>query len=459
MSTPVPQENPAAAPALAPVLGVSELNRLARETLERAIPLLWVAGEVSNLTRAASGHLYFSLKDENAQIRCVMFRNRGQLLPFTVANGMQVEVRGLVTLYEPRGDFQLNIETMRRAGLGALFEAFTRLKDRLAREGLVDEARKRTLPAFPSRIGIVTSLQAAAMRDALVTLQRRAPHLRIVIYPVPVQGDVAAAQITDAINAANARNECDVLMLIRGGGSIEDLWPFNDELLARAIAASSIPTVTGIGHESDYTIADFVADHRAATPTAAAELVSAGWTAAARDLHHHAQRLQARFVAALDARMQQFDILQRRLIHPARRLHERSAAIADLGLRLANASACKLESVTKDVIHIHLLMLGRRPDMPSFRRRLDQADERLRRTWRQTDAAYRYALARLEDGLSHLNPLATLARGYSITYANDGSIVTDWRSLIPGSTISIRLANGLADASVREARSLDETDD
>ncbi len=164
-------------------------------------------------------------------------------------------------------------------------------------------------------------------------------------------------------------------------------------------------------------------------------------------------------MAALDARMQQFDILQRRLIHPARRLHERSAAIADLGLRLANASASKLESVTKDVIHIHLLMLGRRPDMPSFRRRLDQADERLRRTWRQTDAAYRYALARLEDGLSHLNPLATLARGYSITYANDGSIVTDWRSLIPGSTISIRLANGLADASVREARSLDETDD
>lgn len=459
MPTPVPHENLAAAPALAPVLGVSELNRLARETLERSIPLLWVAGEVSNLTRATSGHLYFSLKDENAQVRCVMFRNRGQLLPFAVANGMQVEVRGLVTLYEPRGDFQLNVETMRRAGLGALFEAFTRLKDKLSREGLVDEARKRTLPAFPSRIGIVTSLQAAALRDALATLQRRAPHLPIVIYPVSVQGELAAAQIAGAIDMANARNECGVLLLIRGGGSIEDLWPFNDEFLARTIAASSIPTVTGIGHESDYTIADFVADHRAATPTAAAELVSAGWAGAVRDLHHQSHRLQARIVAALDARMQQFDILQRRLIHPARRLDERAAAVADLGLRLTNASRRSFERVKTEVTHLRVVLLGRRPDTPSFRRRLDHADERIRRTWRQADTGYRYVLGRIEGALSHLDPLATLARGYSITYADDGSIVSDWRSLSPGSTVSIRLTNGLVDARVVRTRPLDEADD
>jgi len=459
MSTPVPHKNLAAAPVLAPVLGVSELNRLARETLERAIPLLWVAGEVSNLTRAASGHLYFSLKDENAQVRCVMFRNRGQLLPFAVTNGIQVEVRGLVTLYEARGDFQLNVESMRRAGPGALFEAFTRLKEKLAREGLTDEVRKRTLPAFPSRIGIVTSLQAAALRDALVTLQRRAPHVPVLIYPVSVQGDIAAAQIAEAIAAANARNECDVLMLIRGGGSIEDLWPFNDESLARTIAASRIPTVAGIGHESDYTIADFVADHRAATPTAAAELISAGWSGAVRDMLHRAQRLHACVVAALEARMQQFDILQRRLVHPARRLHERSTAVADLGLRLANASTRNLERATREVTHLHLMLRSRRPDVSSFRRQLEHANERIRRAWRQIDTGHRSALIRLEDALSHLDPQATLARGYSITYSGDGTIITDYRSLKPGSAVSIRLANGQAEASILQARAADKAND
>ncbi|MGB7988498.1 MAG: exodeoxyribonuclease VII large subunit, partial [Candidatus Methylophosphatis roskildensis] len=245
MSTPVPQPIPPAISASAPVFSVSSLNRLVRETLERALPLIWISGEISNLTRAASGHVYFSLKDAGAQARCVMFRNRAQLVPFELANGLQVEVRALVTLYEARGDFQLNVETARRAGLGALFEAFARLKDKLAAEGLFDDARKRPLPRFPRRVGVITSLQAAALRDVLAALARRAPQIPILVHAVPVQGEGAAAEIANALRLAAARNECEVLIVARGGGSIEDLWAFNAENLARAIFESDFRSRLG----------------------------------------------------------------------------------------------------------------------------------------------------------------------------------------------------------------------
>ena len=260
--------------APAPILTISLLNRLARERLESAFPLCWVAGEVSNLTIASSGHAYFSLKDSSAQVRCVMFRNRAQLLGWRLENGQHIEARVLVTLYEARGDFQLNVETARKAGVGNLYEQFVRLKEKLEREGLFAEERKRPLPAFPRRLGVVTSLQAAALRDVLSTLKRRAPHLEIVLYPTLVQGEEAPAQIVAALETASRRSECDVLILCRGGGSLEDLWAFNDETVARAIRACRVPVVAGIGHETDFTIADFAADRRAATPTAAAELAA-----------------------------------------------------------------------------------------------------------------------------------------------------------------------------------------
>ncbi|MFZ3088502.1 MAG: exodeoxyribonuclease VII large subunit, partial [Methylotenera sp.] len=239
------------------VLTVSELNRLARNVLEQSFPLFWVSGEISNFTRAASGHWYFSLKDVGAQVRCVMFKGRNSYVDFMPREGDKVEARCTVTLYEARGDFQLTVEFIQRAGLGALFEAFEKLKNKLALEGLFDEAAKLAIPKHPKQIGIVTSPDAAALRDVLTTLKRRMPNIPVIIYPTPVQGKGAAELIANAINTANNRAECDVLIICRGGGSIEDLWQFNEEIVARAIAQCTIPTVSGVGHETDFTICDF----------------------------------------------------------------------------------------------------------------------------------------------------------------------------------------------------------
>ena len=255
-------------------LSVAELLRSVRDLLERRFPLAWVRGELSNLSRAPSGHCYFTLKDRAAQVECVMFRGRAALLDWEPRDGMQVEVRALATLYEPRGRFQLTVETMRRAGLGPLYERFLRLKEELGADGLFDEGIKRALPAHPRRIGVLTSLAAAALRDVLTTLARRNAAIEVIIYPVPVQGDGAAGRIAAMLARASRGAECDVLLLVRGGGSIEDLWQFNEEAVARAIRACGIPVVVGVGHETDFTIADFAADRRAPTPTAAAELVS-----------------------------------------------------------------------------------------------------------------------------------------------------------------------------------------
>lgn len=435
-------------PAAAPILSVSALNRLIRETLERAVPLSWISGEVSNLTRAASGHFYFSLKDATAQVRCVMFRNRAQLVPFDIANGQQVEIRALVTLYEPRGDFQLNVESVRRAGLCALFEAFSRLKDKLLAEGLFDDARKRALPCFPRCIGIVTSLQAAALRDLLAALARRAPHVAVLIHPVPVQGEGAAAAIGDALRMAALRKECDVLIVARGGGSIEDLWAFNDEQLARAIAACPLPVIAGIGHESDFTIADLVADRRAATPTAAAELASAGWFAARGEPSALGRKLQGAIGATLATRRQQIDLAARRLIHPAQRLHESAAGLAHLAARIASAAARVIERQRDQLGRLQLVWRVHRPDTASLGSRLDGAGSRLHasRAGHHGDLAAK--LARLSDALGHLNPQATLERGYSITRATDGSVVRDCTTVAPGQRVSIRFAAGSAAATI-----------
>ena len=299
------------------VFRVAELNFAIKQLLESNVPLLWVRGEISNLVKAASGHFYFSLKDDQAQVRCVMFRHKNQLLREPIANGQQVEVLALATLYEQRGDFQLTVEQMRPAGLGILYERYERLKQLLESQGLFAAGRKRPLPAFPANIGIITSPQAAALRDVLTTLRLRLPSVPVVLYPTPVQGTGSAEKIAAAIKLANQRAECDVLIVCRGGGSIEDLWAFNEEVVARAIAASEIPIVSGVGHETDFTIADFVADERAPTPTAAAQRVAPDRHALLRGLQDQAQHLQRAQRNRLHNAMQSEDYLQRKLVQPA----------------------------------------------------------------------------------------------------------------------------------------------
>ncbi|BBO60386.1 exodeoxyribonuclease VII large subunit [Mycoavidus sp. B2-EB] len=302
------------------VVSVSALNYAISTTLERTFPLIWVAGEVSNFTCAASGHWYFSLKDSTAQIRCVMFRTRAQAMQFVPANGDRIDVRAVVTIYEPRGEVQLKLEYIRRTGQGQLYEAFLRLKQKLESEGLFAPARKRALPAYPRVVGIVTSLQAVALQDVLTTLRRRAPHLSVVVYPAPVQGVEAAGKLAEMIECANRRAEVELLIICRGGGSLEDLWAFNEEKLARAVAASHLPVVSGVGHETDFTMVDFVADLRAPTPTGAAELVSPAYEMLVRALEQSQQQLRRACTRLMERHAQQLDGLARGLLSPAERL-------------------------------------------------------------------------------------------------------------------------------------------
>lgn len=423
--------SPQLSPELTPeILTVAELNRAARRLLEQQFPLLWVAGEISNLTRAASGHVYFSLKDAQAQVRCVMFRSRAQLLPWQLDNGQQVEVQALVTLYEARGDFQLNVEGMRRAGIGRLYELFLKLREKLAGEGLFAPERKREIPRYPRRVGIVTSPQAAALRDVIAAFRRRAPHVELIIYPTLVQGAEAPAAIVAALNAAHARNECELLLVVRGGGSIEDLWAFNDEAVARALAAhrdSPAPTIAGVGHETDTTIADYVADRRAATPTAAAELASAGWFEAAAEIDALDAALCAAMQSALETRMQALDRLALRLVHPAQRLAATRQRLALLAHRLQAA------------------MQQRTTQQP----RLDRLGHRLRQAMAAQCARRHQQLSRCQGALAALSPLATLERGYSIVRGPDGAIVRDAAQLATGDDLQLQFARGKVGARVK----------
>ncbi|ENO87493.1 exodeoxyribonuclease VII large subunit [Thauera linaloolentis] len=429
----------------APILTVSALNRLAREALESALPLMWVGGEISNLTRAASGHLYFTLKDANAQVRCAMWRNRAQLLPFRPENGMRVEVRALATLYEARGDYQLNIESVRPAGVGNLFEAFNRLKDRLAAEGLFDAGTKRTPPRFPRGIGLVTSPAAAALHDVLATLGRRAPHLPVVLYPTPVQGVDAALHLAEAVTTAGrraAQDGVDVLLLVRGGGSLEDLWPFNDERLARALRACPLPVVSGIGHETDFTIADFAADLRAPTPTGAAELASAGWHAAHQEIAALGPRLDRSVVRRLDALAQRLDRASLRLIHPRERLRQASAEIGANAGRLQRAMQHRLEQARFRHAALDIRMARLRPDLPAARARCDRLARQLQQAAKASLRQHQARIEALEAHLQHLCPTSVLARGYAIARDAQGRILRSVDEAQTGMTIDVQLADG-----------------
>ena len=434
------------------VITVSDLNRRARTLLENHFETLWVAGELSNVKPATAGHWYFSLKDPGAQVDCIMFRGRAQFLDFRPENGMQVEVRARVTLYEPRGNYQLAVEEMRKAGLGALYEAFEKLKAKLAAEGLFEAERKRALPAFPLAIGLVTSPSAAALRDVLTTLRRRAPMVPVVLYPVQVQGEGAAGQVARAIERANARGECDVLIVCRGGGSLEDLWAFNEEVVARAIAASRIPIVSGIGHETDSSIADFVADLRAATPTAAAVAASPDRAALVDQVGAIRHRLSRDVQRLVERELQRVDRAAGRLSRDMQRIVDREAQRVE-GARRRLLTPAQRVARSRERLGDLLRRLRRAlPDIEAARRENARASTRLRAALARTQQQRGLGLAALRDALSHLDPTQVLARGYSIVRDADGHVRRSSAGLAKGAVLDITFSEGGAEAEVTRPR-------
>jgi len=432
------------------VLRVAELNFAIKQLLESNVPLLWVRGEISNLVKAASGHWYFSLKDDQAQVRCVMFRHKNQLLSNPVGNGQQVEVLAVATLYEQRGDFQLTVEQMRPAGLGVLYEQFERLKQLLQSEGLFAVERKRPLPAFPKRIGIITSPQAAALRDVLTTLKLRLPSVPVLLYPAPVQGTGSAEKIAAAIAAANRRAECDVLIVCRGGGSIEDLWAFNEEIVARAIAASAIPIVSGVGHETDFTIADFVADERAPTPTAAAQRVAPDRHALLRSLRDMAQHLGRAQRNRLQNAMQAVDYLQRRLVHPAQQLQHRVQQLDQLQQRLQRAYFHRRQQQHWQWQSLAQRLRAASSDFARLHDKRTNLAQRLVKAMRATQAQRSGRVENLAQHLTLLDPQQVLARGYSLVQDVSGGVVSDAGRLAIGAELRITFAKGWVRTEVKE---------
>jgi exodeoxyribonuclease VII large subunit len=427
---------------------ISALVRDVRDLLEHRFRLVWVTGEISNLTPARSGHWYFVLKDATAQVRCVMFRNRNLYLDWAPKEGMQVEARALVTLYEARGEFQLNVEFMRQAGRGSLYEAFVRLRDKLQSEGLFDASAKRVLPAYPRTIGIVTSPHAAALRDIISTIRHRNPSIEMIVYPTAVQGERAAREIVGAIGRAAARNECDVLIVARGGGSIEDLWCFNDEAVARAIRACPIPVIAGIGHETDFTIADFAADVRAPTPTGAAALASPPRSELRARIRDITQRLTTRMRRQIERHMQTLDYYQRSLSRPGKRIGEDRVRLLQLVTRLRRSLHESSDRDRRALGGMARTLAALLPDVSSARTLTHHQLNRLRRAIDQTLATKRVTALQRATALHHLDPLAVLARGYSITRDTKGKVITNANLVASGQSVDITLASGSIEARV-----------
>lgn len=482
--------------AVKDIYPVSRLVREVRVLLEGSFPLLWVEGEISNLAMPASGHIYFSLKDEAAQVRCAMFRNRNRQLRFTPENGMQVLLRVRVTMYEGRGEFQLVVEHMEEAGSGALQRAYEALKARLGQEGLFDQAVKKAIPVMPKTIGIVSSPDGAAVHDILSVLQRRFPAVNVILYPVAVQGEGAAAQIIDAINIAQSRQECDVLIIGRGGGSLEDLWSFNDERLARAIYSCDIPVISAVGHEIDFTIADFVADVRAPTPSAAAELAVPDAKQLLSNIRSLSQRLSLSLRQRLSTEQRHLQHLQRRLPKPGYKITEQlrwlnrvSQQLDNSWLRLFRSRQQQLDFLTGQLKHpqaridlqhqkLHRLKSSLQRayaqklqnagfELHSLRQRLaaklplttiKQQLVRMQQLQKQLDKNISLGLQRHENRLvqqirtlTAVSPLNTLERGYSITTDTPrGKVIHRAGDVEIGQTLSVRLQQGQLDCEVKK---------
>ena len=424
---------------------VSEWVARIAETLERDIPLGWVRGEISGFRRAASGHCYFDLKDERAQLACVLFRNRAALVPFLPADGQAVECRVRISVYEPRGALQAVVEQMRAAGAGRLYEEFLRLKARLAAAGLFDAARKRPLPREPRSIGIITSPQAAAFADLLRVLGDRWPLARIVLYPASVQGGQAAGELRAALATANQRAECDVLIIARGGGSLEDLWAFNDEALVRSVAASALPIVSAVGHETDFTLTDFAADLRAATPSAAAMVVAPDRRELLRTFDERGSRLVFAVQRRLAVAAQRIDHLAARMTSTHNLLRPWQERLRALDARLESARS-RLTALPRE----RWLALAARWQRAlatasrshPARTMLAARHASLRQATTNTLQMRRQQVARLSQALELLAPTRVLERGYAIALAEDGQAITDARRVQSGQAVELVLARG-----------------
>ena len=444
---------PPAAPARE-IFTISQLNAQARMLLERGLGSVWLEGEISNLARPASGHWYFSLKDESAQVRCAMFRNRSMLVRFPVRDGARVLARGRVSLYEARGEFQVVIDHLEEAGEGALRRRFEELKRKLLAEGLFEAARKQALPTLPRRIGVITSPTGAALRDILHVLQRRFPAVPVLVYPVAVQGEAAPREIVQALQLAAARRECDVLILARGGGSLEDLMAFNEEAVARAICACGIPIISGVGHETDVTIADFVADERAPTPSGAAERAvpdSAEYLRNLAALERNLVQSVRRKLSSLHQTLQQWERSLNRL-SPRARLQQHAQRLDELEQRLQRAVRARMERARVQLSNAEALLRRSSPArrLAPLQQRLVVAQRRLPVAIQRRLQAARERLERSMRTLQAVSPLATLERGYAIVTDAGSHVVTDAVVLAPGAQIEARVARGSVRATVTD---------
>jgi exodeoxyribonuclease VII large subunit len=434
------------------ILTVAQLNQAVGRLLETNVPAVWVRGEISNFMQAASGHWYFTLKDSRAAVRAVMFRGRASSVGFVPKAGDKVELRARVSLYEPRGDYQLQVDAMRRAGLGDLFEAFLRLKEKLDAEGLFLPERKRSPVPLPRAIGVVTSPHAAALRDVLSALARRAPQVPVILYPAPVQGADSAPRLAAAIAAANRRAEVDTLLLVRGGGSIEDLWSFNDEALARAVAASAIPVISGVGHETDFTIVDFVADVRAPTPTAAAELACVPRL----DLHNRVMLAARALLRAQERRLeraaQRLDRAAGQLVSPAQRLDHQQDRLQALRHRLANAwpGPQARRHARLDLLRAKLLHRG--PDVKRAEDSVTEKARQLRLAHARLLAVHGARVTALAGHLRAFDPQHVLARGFAVVRDGQGKIIRDAAVLAAGQALEVAFGSGTADVTVVSTR-------
>ena len=437
-------------------ISVSELNALAKALLEDHLAGLWIAGEVSNLTRAASGHYYFSLKDSRAQVRCAMFKGAAMRLAKPLKEGDHIEVSGKISIYEARGEFQITVNEVRLKGLGQLYEAYERLKAQLQAEGAFTAERKKPLPARPQCIGIVTSLAAAALRDVVTTLNRRAPEIPIIVYPTPVQGTGSELQIAQAIKTASQRAECDVLIVCRGGGSIEDLWAFNEEPVVRAIEACAIPVVSGVGHETDFTLADFVADVRAPTPTGAAELVSPNRQ---ESLHRLAQA-KGRLKTVLEQRYfdasQKLDWLARQIRHPRQKLDEQRASISKLAQMLSYSMTQNLRAHTARFERQTQTLKHCRPDVSVYTQNIDRFQTALSHSFRQLLVHRRQNLTAQAALLEAVSPQHILERGFSVVKNTRGQVIRNADTLKQGQKLHITFADGETDVRVTKEQAQGE---
>lgn len=450
------REFPAAAsidPPKRRVFTVSSLNRRIKDLLESELPQVWVEGEISNLSRPGSGHVYFSLKDEQCQIRCALFRGRSQYAATELVDGAQVLVRARLTMYEVRGDVQLVVQHVEDAGEGALRRAFELLKRKLQDEGLFDDAHKRPIPAFPRRVGIVTSPTGAAIRDIVATFKRRFPAIPLLVYPVTVQGDSAPGDICGALSTASRHGACDVLILARGGGSLEDLKAFNDERVARAVFDCDIPIVCGVGHESDVTVCDFVADHRAPTPTAAAELVSPNAAEWLEGVVQTELRLTRLITGRVEQLSQRVDWLNRLIVHPRQQLQARAQRLSSVSNTLIAQIRSELQGrrIFLAALPSRLAQHSPVPYLLTSGSRIALIDEQLRQRMRTMISTHQQRLKHAISGLNSVNPLEVLARGYAVvTDTQSQEIIKALRQTRVDAEVDVQISDGKLRCTVKE---------